>query len=237
MKHIIKSTTPKLFEQWVNDNLHTINTKIANNESGDAIWALLNSSLPPNEYQEPHKNYYSKENLRTALITEQGYICCYCIQRIKDAPLHAKIEHFLPKDSYKANTFDYQNLHLACMGGERDAPPRYCDTYKGNQPTTIISPLQPNCQEHFTYTEQGNIKPNNNHNIDKELAKTTIETLNLNAPALKLLREKTIDTYIYEVWTPDMDTQKEITDLLSINTEGMYEPFCVAIAQVLSYYP
>ena len=66
--------------------------------------------------QEADIIYFSKEELREILGNEQGWICCYCGQRIKNN--HTTIvEHLEPKSINKRLTFDYKNLYASCRGG------------------------------------------------------------------------------------------------------------------------
>jgi uncharacterized protein (TIGR02646 family) len=73
--------------------------------------------------------------LKKQLLDDQGYICCYCMQRIKHEP-STKIEHFKPISLYPENTLDYSNLFVACNGitkiGEGKQKIRHCDTSKGD---------------------------------------------------------------------------------------------------------
>ena len=48
--------------------------------------------------QQPHatyNNYYEKNDLREALLNEQGFICCYCMRRIQEGVASKMVlEHF-----------------------------------------------------------------------------------------------------------------------------------------------
>jgi uncharacterized protein (TIGR02646 family) len=63
-----------------------------------------------------YDNYPEKDKLRESLLTEQGYICCYCMQRIDDSNM--KIEHWKSQDDYPELQLDYNNLLGACKGGQ-----------------------------------------------------------------------------------------------------------------------
>ena len=45
-----------------------------------------------------YDNYSKKYELRISLLTKQGYICCYCMQRIND--FRMKIEHWKSQVDY-----------------------------------------------------------------------------------------------------------------------------------------
>lgn len=74
-----------------------------------------------------------KDDIRTCLLSEQGYVCAYCMRRIVNDNLKTKIEHWQPQSIYKERQLDYSNLLACCDGGE-GAPlaNRTCDTRKGN---------------------------------------------------------------------------------------------------------
>ncbi|MFC1836585.1 retron system putative HNH endonuclease [Thermodesulfobacteriota bacterium] len=58
-----------------------------------------------------------KRDLRDSLFREQGYICCYCMTRIKDRR-STHIEHLRPQRWYSDLQLDYQNLLASCRAGE-----------------------------------------------------------------------------------------------------------------------
>jgi uncharacterized protein (TIGR02646 family) len=156
------------------------------------------------------------------------------MNRIENAPLHTKIEHFLPKETYKPHeVFEYKNLFAACNGGERDSnyKPRvpHCDSAKSDKDPTktgIISPLSIDCHTHFLYLENGAIQ-------DKTpLGKSTIESLKLDCKRLNTLRKAAIETYLYD---ESIDFKTEIGQL-SIAKNGELQAFCLAIIQVLADY-
>jgi len=230
MKHIEKQASPQFFEDW----------KLANDvETPEKAklekWSIL---------QNPEKKV-----LRTHLLKEQGYLCCYCNQLIEDAPndtlpLRAKIEHLDPKDKekYPEKKFTYENLLVACNGGERDKPKKleesekldesemlvlpvlqHCDTKKGNKEKTPIHPLQHDCEEFFIYKKSGKIEG------ASEEANTTICKLGLDIPKLNLLRKTAINFFIDQHL---MKSEEEITlelQLLVTKVEDKFSPFCMAV--------
>ena len=58
-----------------------------------------------------YDNYSEKDELRESLLTEQGHICCYCMQRISADRM--KIEHWQSQDEYEELQLDYNNLRLS----------------------------------------------------------------------------------------------------------------------------
>lgn len=70
-----------------------------------------------NDPNPTYEDYREKDDLRKALLAEQGDICCYCMQRIKIGKM--KIEHWKPQSTIKSLQLDYKNLLGACLGGRR----------------------------------------------------------------------------------------------------------------------
>ena len=104
----------------------------------------INKNQEPNSFVEHRSNRASsfdnipaqtKFDLRESLINEQGFICCYCMQRIKLAKLgrlqNTKIEHFACQSNNPDLELNYRNLLLSCNGGE-GLPEQLqtCDTFK-----------------------------------------------------------------------------------------------------------
>ncbi len=98
----------------------------------------------------------------------------------------------------------------------------------------MISPLIEDCEQHFDYKENGEIV-----GLTEE-GKATIKNLNLDCKRLNILREKVLQTYIFDVWQEDMTASIEIEDVLQPYFDGekhILQPFCMAIASILKYYP
>lgn len=205
MKYIEKGQSPDFFEEW-------------KEEKERSSWG---------ELQNPEKGH-----LRLHLLKEQGYICCYCNQKIPNHPLRSKIEHLFPKDKekYPEKMFDFDNLFIACNGGERDAPPitLHCDSKKGaNEPPPII-PTQINCANYFSYDSNGEIS-----GVGDD-AEKTIKELNLDIEKLNILRKTAINEF-FDIYVEEA-TEEELRILLEDLEEmvdGEYVPFCKAIQFVL----
>lgn len=205
MKHIEKGDSPEFFEEWKGENDPTVWNALQNPQKGD---------------------------LRKHLLEEQGYLCCYCNQGIIDHPLRTKIEHFYPKDQdkYPEKMFEYSNLLLSCNGGERDAPPRtlHCDSKKGGDEPSPISPLKSDCADFFQYGSNGKMGGTNTD------ATTTITDLGLDIEKLKILRKTAINNY-FELFVDEAD-EEELAGLLEDleeKVDGKFAPFCKAIQYVL----
>ena len=115
--------------------------------------------------------------LRNRLIEEQQRMCCYCEVMILSENSH--VEHLKPKGnpSYRKDMFLYANLLASCQ--YKDS----CGVKKANlYEPYMVSPLNENCSERFTYTSDGSIIPSDK--TDK-WAEKTIEKLGLNCRRLK----------------------------------------------------
>lgn len=131
-----------------------------------------------------------KTALRTSLIAEQGYLCCYCMSRIQDNGRKVRIEHWYPEsESRRENdirrTIDYSNLFLACNGECNKE--EYCDVHKKHKKISI-NPRNEGHINQIKYRKDGFIYcdiTNFNDDINK--------TLNLNANVLKQNRQIVYD--------------------------------------------
>jgi len=122
-----------------------------------------------------------KFDLRESLINEQGFICCYCMQRIKLAEFgrlqSTKIEHFACRSNNPDLELNYRNLLLSCMGGE-GLPKQLqtCDTFKGEK---VLS-FNP-CDNHRSIEDLIKYKANGEIDSDDQRLKKELEdVLNLN---------------------------------------------------------
>lgn len=77
-----------------------------------------------------------KEVMRKALARGQRDACCYCHG---PAEPRSRIEHIVARDG--ANTFDWQNLALACNGAEGlPVDEHHCDKRKGSRVLRVVHP-------------------------------------------------------------------------------------------------
>jgi uncharacterized protein (TIGR02646 family) len=181
-----------------------------------------------------YDNYPEKDDLRASLLSEQGYICCYCMQRINDDRM--KIEHWKSQDEYPELQLIYSNLLGACQGGQ--GFPRnlqHCDTRKSNFEITI-NPLDSNksCENLVKYRGNGEI-----YSDDEAINHDLNEILNLNMQTLVNNRRDVLELIIQQLtkeratgnWTVVMLTQK-INLLSNKQQDGMYKPYC----QIVIYH-
>ena len=110
-----------------------------------------------------------KDELRSALWSAQGGLCCYCQDRVHDRSSTSKIEHFVPQSESTDRALDWPNLWLACKGGEGSSrASQHCDTRKGSH--VMVTNLDPGrvVEEQFTYGAQGDIR-HNDQDADDEM--------------------------------------------------------------------
>ena len=194
----------------------------------------ITKTTPPEEFLEylktPGVSYEGlsgelKEALRLRLLEDQGYICCYCGQRIHNDK-HTKIEHIKCQKNYGELELCFSNMLASCDGGDIDRSngvrPKHqlhCDAKKGNQDIPI-SPLE-DISGLFSFFDDGTIKGKGDQG--KEL----VRILGLDAEFLNTQRKNAIDSY--NILAPD-DLQKE---LLYLNTkhDGCFFEFCFVLEQ------
>lgn len=130
----------------------------------------------------------AKDELRQSLISEQGYLCCYCMTRISVENMH--IEHWHCQSSYHDEQLDYSNLMASCSGNEgKKKQYQHCDARKGNHDLSY----NPSNPDHdfvnlINYLGDGTIQ-SSNQEFDKELN----EILNLNFAWLKRNRKSVLE--------------------------------------------
>ncbi|MCT4616415.1 MAG: TIGR02646 family protein [Marinifilaceae bacterium] len=171
MKFINKNQEPTEFSDWKNKE----------NENWQPTY---------NELQNPEK-----QKVFQSLLDEQGYICCYCERELKNNDYH--IEHFKPKDQneFPELQLEYANLLCSCQRNVNHGEPLHCGNSKKNwyDDNLLISPLDTDCEEHFSYRADGHIIPSQ---ADNKKAETTIERLQLNIEKLIDLRKNAIEPFL-----------------------------------------
>lgn len=139
-----------------------------------------------------------KEQVRNALVKEQGGLCAYCMCRIPRSDAGTQppiiIEHFIARDPADGRDvgqgLDYNNLFAVCHGnrgrtGTRILADLTCDAHRGNQEFRKIDPLDPATLSSITYDMQGKIWAS-----DPDVAFDLEDILNLNCPTAPLRTER-----------------------------------------------
>ena len=121
MRYIEKTTEPADFSAWKTANKDKIEDLFAKYNTGEipksaTVWGHLPTKQANVQLGEATKSY-SKMDLRTVLVHEQGGICAYCGSRILENT-HTRLEHVASKSKHIESTFDYFNIVAACSGGQ-----------------------------------------------------------------------------------------------------------------------
>lgn len=180
-----------------------------------------------------------KTELRRSLLEEQGYLCAYCMKRIRQEN-KVKIEHYEARN--KENELDYQNLLAVCdgnetliAGGNKVNPKRFtCDTMKKER-RLHINPQSRSDMGTIYYDNQGKIYSSNN-DYQKDLDKI----LNLNDPSGYLIanRKAALNALIHKLQglKPGQEARPLLQKLekycFSKNTLGEYPEY----AGILRWY-
>lgn len=202
MKHIIKNKEPHSFSIW---------KALAR----DNDYKITYDELPSDDI---------KKDLKTSLLVEQGYICCYCECRLEDDYSH--IEHFMPRCYINVDSLDYSNMLCSCqrdLRKEEKIEPDHCGISKGGwfDAQLLISPLNISCENHFTYTGDGGIDASTASDI---AAKETIKRLKLDLPELRDLRKNAIAPFL-DTNLEDKDFFLFVTGYLEKRPDGKFERF------------
>lgn len=232
MKYIHKSSPPRSLTRWREENRIQI-------RSGEIKWNDFDSEV--------------KRSVHQSLMDEQGYICCYCGERIGESTaagnrnVRSDIEHLKPQERYPRERFSYGNLMASCLGGATDTTDRrtkaqlkHCNGKKGDwYDSRMVSPLTQDCEVCFTYTLDGEIISSEDSSR-RDDADLTIDQLNLNSRRLIRLRDAVID----EIMNPtvdsgdiDLQNEQQLISLIERYNEkddnGRYERFSAAIVNIL----
>ncbi|MCK4659608.1 MAG: TIGR02646 family protein [Phycisphaerae bacterium] len=167
----------------------------------------------------------AKAALRTSLMWEQGWTCCYCERRLVDNDSH--IEHLRPRSrpEFAEVELDYDNLLCSCQNRLKPGEPQHCGVAKGDwyEEALMVSPLDPMCEDRLHFAGDGAIYPR----ADDDLAaKETISRLRLDIDKLQALRAAAIAALA------DLNPE-EVHACLQRDSAGMFPEFFVAIRQVL----
>lgn len=171
-------------------------------------------------------DYREKKELSLKLMREQGFICCYCMQRIK--PETAHIEHWKPQSRFPGSQLDYKNLLAVCDGNEgHQNHLLHCDRKKGKKEITV-NPTKRQCESLVKFSSNGEVY-SDNETVSRELT----DVLNLNNQTLVINRKNVLDFVIRKLMAENRDgtwskavLKKEIRKWEDTGTDGKYEPFC-----------
>lgn len=203
------------------------------------------------EYREKTENatyngfFDSNHELKSSLLVEQGYICCYCMKKISldlnsNYKPKVEVEHYKSQKLYPQKQLEYKNMLGVCNGGSGLI--EHCDKSKKESELKILNPLLKKSENLITYSLSGKIKSLNNDTLVEE----DLKLLNLNNQNLIDIRKNSIDKvwkdiknnltkkYPNRTWTSEMYIKElDLLSLDKINSSGKFIPFCNAIISVL----
>lgn len=134
---------------------------------------------------ELHLDKRTKVKLRTKLLQDQGYVCCYCLKQIPEKYLpKSKIEHFKSQTGFPELQLEFRNLFIAC-NGVGNIVGKTCDTQKGGNELTSFNLLTSNLATLIKYTKNGTI-----FSTDIAIKEEINDILNLNDENLRKAREE-----------------------------------------------
>ncbi len=178
-------------------------------------------------------NLQEKEQLKQDLLEEQGYLCCYCMRRIRIDNM--KVEHRQSQSKYPAQRLIYKNLFAACDGGEgKPRNKQHCDTHKGDDDIVIDPGSVGLCEANIQYNFHTGIICSHRNDWNHDLNCV----LNLNTDDLREARKYAVQAFKDRMWKkyPSSDWPRQVLmktrDELLKSGEKL-EPYCqVVIAYI-----
>lgn len=182
-----------------------------------------------------------KDELRLALLEEQGGLCAYCMRRIsftKGKTTTTRIEHVKPQalsiaEGKVYETLAYSNMVLCCDGDIDGNGTFHCDRSKEDQ---IISfrPFDQAVIDTISYSSnKGTIKSSN---LDYDRGFN--EILNLNHPRLEINRLAAIKGLVTELGKKKMWKKRDLIDKLNYystpKANGKFHEYCGVIIWYLN---
>lgn len=203
MKQVIKASEPAELSRWK---------------------AQANSNWTPT-YQ--NLSGQVKSAVKTALMQEQGYICCYCERSLSEQDSH--IEHLKPQSHADVDPLDYSNLLCSCQNQMEKGEPRHCGNLKADwyDEELLVSPLQTACEDRFSFDEWGHIFPAE----ADQAAQVTIQKLGLDLPKLVSLRAAAVEPFLDEILTPS-ELRQFASGYLQKDAQQAFNPFWSTIRQL-----
>lgn len=129
-------------------------------------WKALPLEVPQDEH-EAHQytdtlrtmfEEFSKDDIRSTVLTEQHYLCVYCMRRIKNNPSTTKIEHWYPLSRNKEKAVEYTNFFGACTGvdSQNNTTQPCCDTSKSGA-IIKLNPCDRRMMNQIKYESDGTV--------------------------------------------------------------------------------
>ncbi|WP_223754975.1 retron system putative HNH endonuclease [Myxococcus sp. RHSTA-1-4] len=219
MRPIVRSAEPASFKDW--------------KARASARWRPTWENLKRPE----------KPEVLSALLRDQGYVCCYCERRIDPdrAQRESHIEHLQPRHHAPELALEFSNLLACCQAGLEEQPrqvPAHCGHLKGDTPIEV-HPLMRDCRDYFVFDSAGGVRPNDADPARAAAARRTIDTLGLDIPKLVAQRNMAIEA-VLPLLQDDAFGDDALRAFLAAfdgkDAKGHHSPFATAVVQVLSGY-
>ncbi|MDI1477758.1 retron system putative HNH endonuclease [Polyangium sp. y55x31] len=187
----------------------------------------------------PHASYEglpseTKVELRSALVRDQGALCCYCMQRITG--FDVRIEHLRSQSNHPELQLSWNNLLAACHGSEGRSPDeQHCDVRKGDRDITL-SPFEAKHIASLRYAASGEIR-SSDPALQRDIGETGKDkgALNLNHPTLRRNRKEAVEALIDALhrkksgaFSPSF-LRAELTRCTQPDAKGQLTPFVGAL--------
>lgn len=150
-----------------------------------------------NDFPDKNKqdcNSNKSGNLRKQLLEDQGYICCYCMQRISCD--NSRIEHFKSQEHNRKYQIQYKNLFVACNNSHgKSFAEQHCDVRKADiDLTTKLNLSSSSSINKIKYKKDCTIYSDDN-DIDTDIN----DILNLNLEIIKNARKQAFNDLIKNI--------------------------------------
>jgi uncharacterized protein (TIGR02646 family) len=179
-----------------------------------------------------------KQVLRAALAEEQGFICAYCMGRIRPDAKHMEVEHFISQkhhpdsphspETHRENELRYQNLLGTCAGN------RACSNIRGNAPLTI-DPRNADCERLVRFLKNG-IAYSGDPNVQNDIAALRLNDIaDARSQVIDKARADLEKIAPNKTWSNALlDKQIEAWKTRKYTRHGSaFEPYCMAAVHYL----
>lgn len=174
----------------------------------------------------PGAVYHAIPELRDALLTEQGYLCAYCMRRIPvkdpDNSDTSRIEHIQPRTIYPHSELDYTNMVICCPGFINSS--EHCDKSKNKQEISF-TPFNINVQNSISYSTKDGTVQSSNDGWNTEMN----DVLCLNNSLLKINRSqvlKGIRAILEKKKWKRAELENQLHHWSNPNADGKRSPYC-----------
>ena len=160
--------------------------------------SALNAGIVPNKPWKRFKKNKKKGTIQNCL-DEQFDLCAYSEVVLSSFAYGMHLEHLVPKCVDKYRIFDHANIVLCAFDSRSLALiPReqvFGGQYRLDKYDAVlfVAPTRCDCRRFFHYRSDGIVEPSIGlNNLDREMARYTIDILNLNSMLLVNLRKNWI---------------------------------------------